>query len=398
MREFGATVWLIILATFASRFTFFMVWPYLAILLHDRFGLNEAEVGLFLFAALSIGILFGFYVGYLSDRIGRRRIILVGLVVSSLSMFTLSVAGSLVVFLIATTGASIARSMVEGPGRALLTDMIESRDAKDLALHMRYFALNVGAAIGPLIGIGIGATGNQTTFAFVGAVYATYFVAAAIIFRIENPLRGSAMGGDLSAFKALKVLRADTAFLLFVLATFSANIAYGQVDAGLVQYLRQQSVAELTALYAHLILVNGMTIVVFQFPLLGLLKSLSPMVRAALGVALFTGGFVGFAIADPHQEWQLLVAMFILSFGEAILFPTLNIIVDRMAPEGLKGTYVGAAGLAIFGFAVAPMVGGYILFVFGGASLWLSMTGLSLLVAVLFALAGRLRPVGEATS
>ncbi|UYQ72847.1 hypothetical protein OF122_03465 [Pelagibacterium flavum] len=67
IRQFNLTIWLVILSTFAGRFALFMIWPFLAILLYRKFGLNEFEVGLFLALATAAGVIFGFYVGYLSE-------------------------------------------------------------------------------------------------------------------------------------------------------------------------------------------------------------------------------------------------------------------------------------------------------------------------------------------
>lgn len=60
-KEFNKTVWFIILATFMSRFTFLMVWPFLALVLYNEFGLNELEIGTFMTIAVSLGVGCGFF-------------------------------------------------------------------------------------------------------------------------------------------------------------------------------------------------------------------------------------------------------------------------------------------------------------------------------------------------
>jgi|TARA_A100001391_G_scaffold205431_1_gene206209 MFS family permease len=389
VRQFNLTVWLVILSTFAGRFVLFMIWPFLAILLYRKFGLNEFEVGLFLALATAAGVVFGFYVGYLSDKLGRRKIMLAGLVLSVIAMIILGTADSLVMLFAGTLLQSLARPMVEDPGRALMTDMLEDRDVKDMALHVRYFALNVGAALGPMLGAAAGLTGEQTTFLLLGAVYGLYLAAAAVVFNTERPLKGSAMAANFSVGDVLNVLRRDNAFLLFVFAGLLASIAYGQIDAGLVQYLQQQSVTDIATLYAFLIGTNAATIVVFQFPLLKLTARISPFLRAMIGVALFAAGFLGFALTPVEPPFALLFAMFILSLGEAILFPTMNIIIDRLAVPEMKGSYFGAFSFSVFGFALAPLVGGSLLYWLGGFVLWLFMTALAVVVALLFLLANR---------
>ncbi|WP_417584174.1 MFS transporter [Pelagibacterium sp.] len=388
IRQFNLTIWLVILATFAGRFALFMIWPFLAILLYRKFGLNEFEVGLFLALSTAAGVVFGFYVGYLSDTIGRRKIMTAGLALSIVALIILGTADSLIMLFIGTLLQAFAGPMVEDPGRALMTDMVDDRNVKDMALHVRYFALNVGAALGPILGAAAGLTGQQTTFLLVAAIYAVYLSAAAIVFNIERPLKGSAMGRKFKFVDVLNVLRRDNAFVLFVIAGLLASIAYGQIDAGLVQYLQQEQVADIATLYAFLIGTNATTIVIFQFPLLKLTSKTSPFMRAMIGVALFAAGFLGFAFAPVDPPYALLVAMVILSLGEAIFFPTMSIIIDRIAVPEMKGSYFGAFSFSVFGFALAPLIGGTALYLFGGFHLWLLMFFLGIFVSVLFLVAG----------
>jgi predicted MFS family arabinose efflux permease len=56
----------------------------------------------------------------------------------------------------------------------------------------------------------------------------------------------------------------------------------------------------------------------------------------------------------------------VLSLGEVILFPTLQLQVDRLAPSHMKGSYFGAAGLSGIGFGLGPFVGGFMLQYLGG--------------------------------
>ena len=72
-----------------------------------------------------------------------------------------------------------------------------------------------------------------------------------------------------------------------------------------------------------------------------------------------------------------------------MLFPNMNIIIDRMAPQHLKGSYFGAFSLGVIGFALAPLVGGSLLYWYGGITLWMVMTALALVVAGLFLLTNR---------
>lgn len=391
LKYFNMTVWLVIISTLIGRFATFMVWPFLAIILHQKFNLNELEIGAFIAFPIFIGVITGFFLGYLSDRVGRRKIILIGLALSIASLLTMAFADDLNFLMLGMLGQAITRGMIENPGRALMTDMLVDRDAKDLSLQVRYFALNIGAAFGPLVGINIGLTGQQTTFALVALVYAIYMLAALVVFKIQLPLKHTKMSTNQSIGEVVNVLRADHAFLLFVFASLFAFTAYGQIDAGLLQYLRVAGFAEITKFYAMLILINGTTIIIFQFPILKLMTNIVPLHRAGIGVLTFIIAFITFAFSPTDTQLGLMVAMFLLSLGEVIMFPTLSIIVDRMAPDHLKGSYFGAASLGAFGFAFAPLLGGFLLHQFGGITLWIFMACLSALIGGLFFLAEKTR-------
>lgn len=210
----------------------------------------------------------------------------------------------------------------------------------------------------------------------------------------SNPPRLAAAARAWRLSDVLGVLSRDHAFLLFVLAGLLSALAYGQLDSALVQYLRIEGVADLARVYAGLIAVNAATIVLLQFALLSLTRRPPPLTRAMYGVALFAAGFAGFALVPADAFAGLLVAMFVLSVGEAVLFPTVGIITDRMAPPHLKGSYLGAASLSVAGFALAPAVGGAILFRFGGPVLWMVMAAVAALVAWLYLTANRIAASG----
>lgn len=387
MKEFNKTVWFIILATFFSRFTFLMVWPFLALVLYNKFGMDELEIGTFMTVAVIIGVGCGFFMGNLSDRIGRRKVIMAGLFCTIIAMVGLAFATNLVVMFIATTIGSIARGMVEDPGKALMTDMMKTRDAKDLALQMRYFSINVGAAFGPLVGVYLGVGGQQQSFVLIAIIYVVYLVVAAVIFNLEKPLGKSHMGTDQTLGALFKTLRLDHAFMIFVFATFLMNLAYAQIDLGLIQFLRVENFENVARLFAILLFTNGMTVIVFQFPLLKLLEDVAPMKKSYMGASLFTLGFIIFAFSTKDAQWVVVFAMFIMSLGEVIVFPSLNIIVDRMAPEHLKGSYFGAMALGYYGWALAPILGGWLLHNYGGQIMWLVVSAISASIIPLFFIA-----------
>ena len=390
LSKFTATVWLVIIATMASRFTFFMIWPFMAVILHANHGLNPAEIGVFLTIPSLIGNTIGFYIGYLSDLFGRRKVILGALALSVAALVALGLTANLWVTLGAMIQQAIARSGIEPTGKALITDELEDREVKDLALHARYYTLNIGTSFGPLVGVAWGLTGQQTTFLLVAATVGLYLIAAVIVFSRESDNSTHRESSGFSFRAVLRTLAGDYSFMVFVLAMLLGLIAYSQMLSGMVQYLQVALHPDVVKFFSLVTLTNGLTVLVLQFPLLALTKRFDPMTRSMIGVGLMAVSFVMLAVFPVTSDLALLAAIFVLSVGEVILFPTLQILIDRMAPEGMKGSYFGAAALSGFGFALGPVVAGALLEFGGGAALWWSMAALSALVAVLYRIAGRL--------
>ena len=215
---FNSTVWFVIIQTFLARFTLFMVWPFLALILHDTFSLNELEIGLFLSLSLVFGIVVGFFAGNLSDRIGREKVILLGLMINVIAMITLGMADDLYMFFIGAVGQAISKSLVESPGKALMTDILKDQKVKEMSLHIRYFAINIGAAFGLIVGINLGFAGQQNTFNLVALTYFISLLAAISIFKIREIKKVKKTNKN-QTFKALfSILKQDHAFLIFIFA------------------------------------------------------------------------------------------------------------------------------------------------------------------------------------
>ncbi|GGX55008.1 MFS transporter [Saccharospirillum salsuginis] len=89
--------------------------------------------------------------------------------------------------------------------------------------------------------------------------------------------------------------------------------------------------------------------------------------------------------------WSWIAATFVMSLSEAILFPTLNVQIDTMAPRHLRGSYFGANALYGYGFALGPAVGGLLLQTMG-ATVWYATAGFSVVALLLYMGAVRLLP------
>jgi len=383
-KSFPPLVWLMVTGVFFSRGTFYMVWPFMAIFLYQKFQLNEWQVGLVLSSAALTAVAIGFYAGALTDKIGRKQMLLVAGGLSVLSFSLLAIAQSLTLFVISLILAAISKDMWEPPAKAIISDMLPDVNQREAAFQIRYFAINVGAAIFPLLGVWLGATAQQSTFFATAVVYLLLIFCVLWGFKQNKSASSHVPAEDTSFAKIIKILLQDQLFLLLVVANTLVAFIFAQMDTSLVQYLTRAGLPDVVKLISSLIFINAMTIVCLQFVLVRLLTPLSLNHRVYIGAALLTLGQLVFAFnpVDGYYGWY--IGVFIISLGEAILFPTMSIQVDHIAPRHMRGVYYGASALYSIGFAVAPYIGGIILQQWGGQDLFLSTAILGSLVFVLY--------------
>ncbi|MDN3617661.1 MAG: MDR family MFS transporter [Vibrio gallaecicus] len=361
VKRFNFSVWTVLTGTLLARTSYFMAWPFLIVFLYQDFGASAIEVGGMLAASAVVGAGTGLYSGYLSDKFGRKWVMVCGSWVASLAYTGIGLATEIWQFYILIIITGLMRPMIEAPAKAVLGDNLDDPKDRELALNIRYFLLNLGGALGPLLGITLGLSHPQNLFFIAGATYVVY--GFWLLFGIErNQSFNKPDPSTLPNFTAtLHVIRKDNIFVKLMIANFIMMFVYAQVESSIPQVIVRSSISDAAQIVAGLVLVNTMTIIIFQFPMLKWLEHVPLFVRTRIGMALMALAQVGFLLTPADWPIGWAIACFILSMGEVIAFPTLNVQIDRLAPPHLRGSYFGAAALYSLGFAIAPLIGGIVI-------------------------------------
>lgn len=361
VQRFNFSVWTVLTGTLIARTSFFMAWPFLIVFLYQDYGASAIEVGGMLAASAVVGAVTGLYSGYLSDKFGRKWVMVAGSWIAALAYSGIGIADQIWQFYVLIVITGLMRPMIETPAKAVIGDNLSNVKDRELALNIRYFLLNLGGAVGPLLGITLGLTHPQSLFFFAGGTYLIY--GFWLLFGIER--KGRYIQPDRTALpnftSTLRVISKDNIFVKLMVANFIMMFVYGQVESSIPQVIVRTSVSDAAQIVAGLVLVNTMTIIVFQFPMLKWLESLPLFVRTRIGMGLMAVAQIGFLLTPADWPIGWAIACFILSMGEVIAFPTLNVQIDRMAPAHLRGSYFGAAALYSLGFAIAPLIGGVVI-------------------------------------
>ncbi|MEZ9300087.1 MDR family MFS transporter [Vibrio splendidus] len=387
VKRFNFSIWTVLTGTLLARTSYFMAWPFLIVFLYEDYGASAIEVGMMLATSAVVGAGAGLYSGYISDKLGRKWVMVLGSWVAAIAYSGIGIANEIWQFYVLIMMTGLMRPMIEAPAKAVIGDNLDDLKDRELALNVRYFLLNLGGALGPLIGITLALAHPQNLFFVAGFTYVVY--GFWLLVGIER--KGTFTKPDTSQLPnftaTLSVIRKDNIFVKLMIANFIMMFVYAQVESSIPQVIVRSSISDAAHLIASLVLVNTLTIIVFQFPMLKWLEHVPLFVRTRIGMSLMALAQVGFLFTPSDWALGWGMACFILSLGEVIAFPTLNVQIDRMAPPHLRGSYFGAAALYSLGFAIAPLMGGVVIELLSPAWLFAVCFGLCLVMIWLYWLA-----------
>ncbi len=412
-KQFPLLMWILLFGSFITRGSYYMVWPFLAVILYEKFALSATEVGLILSSAAVISVLVSFIGSALSDRIGRHQLMYASGVLYIISFSLLAQVDSITGYALVITLCSIATALWRPLTSALIGDIIDDKGTRELAMQSLYFVVNVGCAVGPMLGLWMGLTGEQSSFYITAGAFAFLLALLWWGFHQHTQLTdaekmpqqqvGATKENDSAEIERkpkgreankgnqiIKVLMSDKLLQCLIFANILCMFIYAQMDSSLIQYLTRAKVPDLLELISAMIFTNALVIISTQFLLLRLMANLSLVARIQVGLLLLMCSQIWLALNPLTLFWGWIGAIVVMSLAETILFPTMNVHIDRLAPEHLRGAYFGAASFYEFGYAIAPLGGGIILDHLGGPWLFFTAAGLTLVVIYLYSILDKL--------
>jgi DHA1 family tetracycline resistance protein-like MFS transporter len=346
------------------------------------FGASETVIGLVI-AAFSLSQLVASpALGALSDRIGRRPVLLLSLIGTAVSFVMMALARS-VPWLFAArlvdgfSGGNISTA------RAYIAD-ITSEENRAKAYGLIGAAFGIGFVLGPALG---GALGHVSYTAPIWAAAALTLVATAMawIWLPETVHRGSANPGPFWAgLRDAFQHRALRPLLIVDFAYWTASALFQGTFALVAAHRFGFGVPQV----GYILAVYGVLGVFVQVGLVGrAVSALGERRTFALGLLLSAVGLGGAALAGTVPGFLLFLVPF--AIGSALCTPVLASLISRTADSDTQGTVQGAASaIESLGRTVGPVWGTAVLQHVGDASAF-ATSALLLAGAMVFFLGSR---------
>ena len=389
--EYPRTFWVYNIIVFIDRLGGFMLYPFFALYLTQKFGIGMSTVGL-LFAVFSISGMVGSALGgALADRMGRKTVILFSLVLSSLSALGMGFAPTLGIFIVVVVIVGTLSSIGHPAHEAVVADLLpQEKRAEGYGIIRVVF--NMAVIIAPPVAGLLIANSYLTLFLVDAAI--SLISAAIVLFALPETKPQAPAHTKPETIKQTfagygRVFK-DTPFVAFIAVTVMMTLVYMNMNSTLGVYLRDEhGLPEIR--YGWLLSINAIIVVLFQFWVTRRLEKYKPMLMMAVGSLLYAAGFAMYGFVPTFGLF--VVAMLIITIGEMVVSPFQQSLVASFAPEDMRGRYMAVSGLSwSISFTVGPYFAGLILDGANPSLLWTFCGIIGLLATAGFMVLNKARP------
>jgi len=357
------------------------MWSFVAIWAIEELGAKRELPFAFLVGAI-LAAASGFLGGYLSDRIGRRRVILLGQgIMVGYPILFLAASDTKWVGLALLALAGMIASVGGSVSQAMVADLVAPERHESAYASVRV-ASNLGVVAGPPIGGLLLVLGSWS--ALFPCVAILSGLAWLIAYRFL-PRRGAFAPEGPPERGSLAVILADKPFLLFLGSAIFAWLVYVAYEIVLPVSLVDGFGYDASA-WGFLVWINPLLVTLFQLRLTRRTAGIAPAPK--LVAALLVMGLPFALLAWSQSIVAVVIVVVVFVVGEMLWVPTSQAVVADLAPADIRGAYMGAFGSApAIGFALSPLIGLQVRNSFGDDATWLMFAALGVVAAVLGGLA-----------
>lgn len=353
-RAFLKRVWVLMAIVFVDMLGYLVVLPLLPFYAEDL-GASAVTVGILVSAFAFAQVITAPFWGRLSDRYGRRPLILVGLLISAASFFLFGLAGSVTVLLISRLVQGAGAGNI-GVVQAYVSDAVPPSE-RTQALGWVTVASSAGVMIGPAVGslsteLGDAAPGFVAAgLCLLNFVFAWFLLPeSANAEDLDDGAKREGTEGEPAAPQPIEprslgrsihqVLfhpRSTLATLIWIYAL--GMMAFMALNGVVALYLeRVFGFTKLTIGWFYFY-VGGVSTLMRGFVLGRVVKRLGEVRTLRLGVVSIATGLA--AIPWASNLVVLWVVVLLVPVGTALLFPATTSMVSQSSPRGEVGQNLG---------------------------------------------------------
>lgn len=368
--EFPPLFWVVVVTLFIDSIGSTLLFPFFALYITEKFGVGMTQAGILIGMSSLFGIFGSMLGGALTDRFGRRKLILIGLVFSALSSLSFGLASDVNLLYLLVIFVGLLSRLAAPAQDAMMADILpESKRQEGFGITRVAFNLAwiFGTALGGLI-----ASKSFLALFVIDAVISS-LVAIILYFKLpetqpEQPEGTTNREPFLKTVSDYRIVLRDSTYVGFILAGILSLLVYQQQYSSFPVYLRNAHNIS-SQMYGGMLAIAGLEVVLLQFWVSRVIRKYPPFRMMTLGTFLFMFGFamIGFVRGVP----LFLLAVIVITVGEMITFPTNRVIAVNFAPPEMRGRYMAIFDLGwTLPATIGPAAAGLILDYYNPHLLW----------------------------
>ena len=345
-----------------------MIWPFLTLYVSKTLDLPLTKVASLVTMNATMGLIFSFISGSITDRLGRKWVMVISLFVNGSMYLVMSHAHTFLMFAICQCVMGAFNPLYRVGADAMMSDLIPGKKRAGAYSLMR-MSNNLGVSIGPALGGFIAS--KSYTIAFYIAAAAMVFYSLLLTTRAKETLPPEAA----SSLQGKRILTGygsifrDKEFMGFALSFTFCNILASLIWVLLPVYTNQNfNISE--SLYGWIPTTNAIMVVIFQYAVNLVTRRHKPLWVLAAGTVFYAVGTTAVALFSGF--WGFWLCMVIVTIGELVMAPTATTFTANHAPAEMRGRYMSVYNLSSsVASAIAPVLGGYLNDNLGPRTIWL---------------------------
>lgn len=381
--EFPRKFWVVVGVSFIDHVGGTLLFPFFSLYITQKFGVGMTQAGIVLGLYSVFGLIGSMIGGALTDKFGRRNLIIFGLIFSALSTLALGFINTFAMLIPISMVVGLLSDMAGPAHNAMIADLLPENKRQEGFGILRVSG-NMAWIIGPSIG-GFVATRSFLALFITDAIVSC--IVAFLFFKFVPETKPQATAHEdheslLKTFKGYGVALRDNAFIAFLAASILMGLVYGQMYNSLSVFLNKYHNIQPSG-YGFLLTVSAMVVILFQFSTTRWVKHRPPFRMMALGTLFYMVGFGLFGFVNAY--WMFAAAIIVITMGEMIVVPTSQGLAANFAPLEMRGRYMAVYGLSwSIPSAIGPGVAGLILDNLNPNLLWYIGAALCLVAAFAF--------------
>jgi predicted MFS family arabinose efflux permease len=340
----------IVAVSFTYAVSFSTFWVYVGIYAVKGLDWPASRVGLLFLASAPAAAVANYLSGRISDRTGRKPLIVGSFLASSANMLLLTWLGG-------TTALAfvliIAQGVIGAPAysldRVLVADLVPDEESREQAYATVRVASNLGTLTGPPLAALLVFVASWTAFLVgIAAVGLAGAALAVALLPRARPSRELQEPGPVS-----DVLR-DRPFSLLLLSSLLAWIVYCGFET-VLPVLAVSAYGLAPSTWGLLVIISPALVVLAQLRLTRAAARIAPGPRLAGATLLMGLPFLALLVSSHVAVIAAVIVVFVI--GEMVWMPTSQAIAAELAPPHARGTYFGAlAAMTGPAWTLAPFV------------------------------------------